>query len=125
MDYDPLQAPEPSAWQVLDEQERIERVLNYHRESGDPLPNLRLHAVIHVVVENQLADPGELPVVQTLERLMGQGLDRHQAIHAIGSVVAQHIVNLYHSEGGSKQLLHQYCRGLEQLTAESWLAGLD
>ena len=44
---------------------------------------------MHVIVENQLAinDPPE--VRPTLKRLVEGGLTRHEAIHAIGSVVAE------------------------------------
>jgi hypothetical protein len=48
------------------------------------LPNAQLHAVIHVVVENQLA-LGEEVVVETLARLQREGLGRHDGVHAIGS----------------------------------------
>jgi hypothetical protein len=52
------------------------------------MPNSSLHAAIHVVVENQVALGGEIPVQETLARLMGEGLSRHEAVHAVGSVLA-------------------------------------
>ncbi len=42
----------------------------------------------HVVVENQIALGDEIPVARNLHQLMAQGLDRHDAIHAIASVKA-------------------------------------
>ncbi|MGY4511289.1 hypothetical protein [Bradyrhizobium sp. USDA 3650] len=45
-----------------------------------------MHAVIHAVVESQIADR-ELPVRAAAQRLMSEGLDRHEAIHAIRSVL--------------------------------------
>src|SRR3979490_3401617 len=77
----------PSGWLETDEGERIELVASYHRRREINLPNAQLHAVIHVVVENQLA-LGEPVVVETLARLQNEGLSRHDALHAIGSVLA-------------------------------------
>jgi hypothetical protein len=37
------------------------------------MPNVRMHAVIHVVVENQVAFGKEIPAQKTLERLMREG----------------------------------------------------
>jgi predicted secreted Zn-dependent protease len=49
---------------------------------------------MHVIVENQLAG-GNPPAVQdTLERFSQAGLTRHEAIHAIGSVMAEAILNI-------------------------------
>lgn len=52
------------------------------------MPNPRLHALVHVVVENQLAagDPKEARAA--LARLRKAGLSRHEALHAIGEIVA-------------------------------------
>jgi len=69
----------------MDEQQRIDLALAYHQRAGISLPNETVHAVIHVVVENQIADD-ELPVRRTAQRLMLDGLDRHDAIHAIAVV---------------------------------------
>jgi hypothetical protein len=92
--YDPLVAPDPESWLTTDEGERQRLVERYHRRQGVRLPNLRLHAVIHVVVESQVAMGDELPVAGTLARLITEGLDRHEAIHAIGNVLAGHIHDL-------------------------------
>jgi hypothetical protein len=91
--YDPLKAPDSKQWLELDEQERIILVESYHKKARVVLPNHIMHASMHAVVENQLAEG--LPVVQeTLSRLMADGLDRHDAIHAIASVLAGHIWHL-------------------------------
>ncbi|WP_051380503.1 hypothetical protein [Bradyrhizobium sp. WSM1743] len=65
----------------------------YHRRAGIRLPRDKAHAIFHVIVENQIADP-ELPVRSTAQRLMSEGLDRHEAIHAIGLVLAGHMNEL-------------------------------
>ncbi len=90
--YDPLKAPDPAGWESLDEQERIALVLAYHRQAGITLPDA--HATIHVIVENQVAMGTKTPVRATLDRLLSEGLDRHDAIHAIGSVLAEHLNDL-------------------------------
>src|SRR5262249_40443203 len=70
-------------------------VEEYHRIARIPLPRKarRLHATIHMVVENQLALNDE-PVLRALERLKKEGLTRHDAVHAIGSQVAEHIYDI-------------------------------
>ncbi|HZM44172.1 MAG TPA: hypothetical protein VFC14_05020 [Burkholderiales bacterium] len=90
--HSPEHAPSPEVWLGLDEGERILLVEWYHRDARIPLPRStrRLHAAIHAVVENQLALNDE-PVVRALARLTKEGLSRHDAVHAIGSVVAGEI----------------------------------
>jgi hypothetical protein len=119
--YDPANSPDPDEWLALDEAERIDRVRKYHRHAGDPLPNPHLHATFHVIVETQIALGDELPVRATLKRLMAEGLDRHDAIHAIGSVLAQYIYGIFQEEGqGTEDLNLAYFAELEKLTAEGW-----
>jgi hypothetical protein len=122
--YDPLIAPDPQQWLLLDEQERLDLVLAYHRRAGLLAPGEKLHATIHVVVENQIADD-ELPVSRKARRLMSEGLDRHDAIHAIGSVLAGHIYELTRDVKSGKPQSDQdpneaYFAELERLTAKSW-----
>jgi hypothetical protein len=128
-DYDPLVAPEPMEWLALDEQERIDLIEDYHRRAGIRVPRATAHAVIHVVVENQIAEGDALPVQRTLQRLMGDGLDRHEAIHAIGSVLAAHMNDLvrearsnasHDNSGSSPDPNLRYFAELERLTAEKW-----
>jgi hypothetical protein len=119
-DYDPLVAPDPDEWLSLEEDERIAMVSVFHRRARIRVPNARVHAVIHTVVENQIAEGDALPVRGTLERLMGEGLDRHDAIHAIGMVLMGHMNDLMkagHAEGDPNL---PYYAELERLTAEAW-----
>lgn len=84
-------APDPATWLSLDESERLAAIEGAHRHAaaGHPaMPNRRLHALLHLVVENQLAAGEPAEVKQTLRRLMDQGLSRHAALHALGTVVA-------------------------------------
>ncbi|MFA6045684.1 MAG: hypothetical protein WC718_11935 [Phycisphaerales bacterium] len=88
--YDPDRAPPPGEWLGLDEGVRIALVEDFHRRARIRVPREAVHATVHVTVENQLAM--ELPVVvDTLARLCSEGLGRHEAIHAIGLVLMEHI----------------------------------
>ena len=120
--YDP-DAPGSSDWLETDEVERIELVASYHRRHKVSLPNAQLHAVIHVVVENQLA-LGETVVVETLARLQKEGLSRHDALHAIGSVLAADLYELMQDGTKATDVAYRgYLEGLQKLTARNWRAG--
>jgi hypothetical protein len=103
----------------------MELVREYHRDIGEELPEERqnvLHSVAHVVVENQLA-LGASPAPETLARLLREGLDRHAAVHAIGSVLLAAI-----NDGLSDDIANigaEYARRLGTLTAKDWLGGRD
>ena len=120
--YDPNQEPSPDDWKSLDEAERIELVMTYHTIAGVEPPDEHLHAVIHVIVENQVALGDETPVKATLDRLMSEGLDRHDSIHAIGSVLLNHVYELL-SDGGNVRGNEEYFEELKQLSAADWLRG--
>lgn len=77
LQYDPLEAPEPEEWLAIDEAERIHLAQDYHRRTRVRLPNEKLHAVFHVVVENQIALGDEMPVQSTVQRLMAEDLHSH------------------------------------------------
>ena len=118
MRYDPMQDPDAEEWRDADEFERLSAVVEYHRKARIKLPNVRAHAAIHMVVENQLAEGYEC-AVRTLWRLTAAGLNRHEAIHAIGSVVTTHMHALL---GGAKQGFdaEAYSRDLDGLEAAKW-----
>jgi len=122
--YDPFSAPDPEEWNALDEHERLRLLEDYHRRTCVPLPNAKVHAIIHVVVENQIGLGDETPVARTLQRLMSEGLDRHDALHAIGFVLVGHMHDLVRqTETESEQAgdpNEAYFAELERLTAESW-----
>src|ERR1700680_3426969 len=120
--YDPSQAPDPAEWLELDEQERLDRVERYHRRARIDLPNCTLHATIQVAVENQLA-AGDEWAVGALARLMKEGLSRHDAVHAIGSLVAEQIYDLLKLKDSPEALRARYCAALERLTAAQWRDG--
>jgi len=121
--YDPDTPRRSADWLQTDEGERIELVSSYHRRKKVHLPNAQLHAVIHVVVENQLA-LGEEVVVETLARLQREGLSRHDALHAIGSVLAGDLYELMQeSSEATGDAYRRYLDRLRKLTAKHWRAG--
>jgi hypothetical protein len=119
--YDPETAPDPALWLELDEQERTHLVEGYHRKARVKLPNMMLHAVVHTIVENQIAMEMKA-AMEAMARLMGEGLSRHEAIHAIGCVLSSHLNNLRLAE--DEELLADpqgtYEAQLEGLTVKSW-----
>ena len=123
--YDPLRAPDPQQWLALDEQERIEFAERFHRKARIKLPNQRVHAAFHAVVETQIAMGDELlPVASTVARLMAEGLDRHEAVHAVGSVLAQHMYALQKGEQSDAEDPNAgYFEALHELSAQSWREG--
>ena len=86
--YDPLEAPAPEEWLAMDEAQRVRLVERYHRRARIPLANEAAHASFHVIAENQVALGDKIPVRRTLDRLMKEGIDRHEAIHAVALVLA-------------------------------------
>jgi hypothetical protein len=119
--YDP-DNPTTADWLELDEAERIELVSSYHRRKKIRLPNAQLHAVIHVIVENQLA-LGETVVVDTLARLQSEGLSRHDALHAIGSVLAEDLYELLREASDANgHTYERYLERLRDLSASTWRA---
>ncbi len=118
--YDPLHAPDATEWLATDEGERIQLVHDYHRRAKVKLPDARLHATIHVVVENQVALGDELPVRRTVDRLQAEGLDRHDAIHAVGAVLAEHMHGLMTKGSQMASPNELYWASLDKLSAKAW-----
>lgn len=81
-------APDPELWLAADESQKLAAIEAHHRALGVDLPNAGLHAMMHAIVENQLAADAPAEARATLDRLVAAGVARHEAVHAIGSVVA-------------------------------------
>ena len=119
--YNPLEAPDPKEWLALSESQRIALVQEYHRRARVQLPNIRVHAAFHAIVENQAALGDETPVQRTLARLMKEGVDRHEAIHAVASKLAVHMNDLLRNAAKpSSDPNAPYFAALEKLTIKSW-----
>jgi len=119
MPYDPEVTPDPNDWLAMPEPDRHEAVQRYHTRTNFQGESLKMHAAIHVVIENQLAD-GHPAATAAMGRLLTEGLDRHDAIHAIGDVLSREMYAVM-----TEKRLHDpdlYARDLNQLTAVAWLA---
>jgi hypothetical protein len=113
---------DPEQWGALDEDQRIELVVEYHREARIVLPDEHIHALMHVIIENQIALGDKTPVAGTIRRLLNEGLDRHDAIHAIASVLVNFMFERTHGadDGRGNDV---YYAELKQLTADKWTRG--
>jgi len=119
--YDPERAPDPQRWLAEDDQTKHSIVERFHRRAGIRIPNPRLHAIIHVVVENQVAMGDETPVAEAVARLMGEGLSRHDAIHAVGSALSRHLFSAVKGETApDADLGEAYFADVRKLTKQAW-----
>jgi hypothetical protein len=121
--YNPSIEPNRENWLNASESERLTAVIKFHKSSEDDLDEkaLTAHSSIHVIVENQLALDVEL-LAETMEKLLRQGLERHEAIHAIGAVISGDILALLRGEIAEFSP-KKYRRKLEKLTAKRWKKG--
>jgi len=118
--YDPTLGPEPRRWLEIDQFEALLAVESYHLQKRlrRRSHGLRAHAVIHASVENQLAEDDPPAAGKALLRLIAQGLDRHEAVHAIGSVLAEQLGRAVQADSFDHR---GYAAALGLLTAEVWL----
>ena len=122
--YNPQSAPNASTWLALPEAQRIKAVAAFHQLSHEPCGNLQAHTALHVVVENQLAE-GFDPTVRALQRLRGEGLSRHEAVHAVAAVLAEHLYAAMSGDGPAPDpvaLQEAMALDLDVLSAASWRA---
>jgi hypothetical protein len=122
--YDPDKAPDAKGWLALDEQERIRLARNYHTARRIKLPNAKAHAIFHAIVENQIAE-GFGPSCRALERLQREGLSRHDAIHAIASVLASSLFEAQKNPTAVPEPERQRAmnQAIEELSAAAWRKG--
>lgn len=86
---DPLPAEE---WLLLEEGERIQLVIEGHQRVNAKMgQNETAHATIHVIVETQLAEK-YAPAVRAFDRFRAAGVNRHNTVHALASVVTRHMI---------------------------------
>ena len=125
MHCDANEQPDSEIWLELDEAERIDAVMDYHRRTGVKLENPELHALAHVVVESQIALGEATSVPATLDRLMDEGLDRHEAIHAIGSILTRIVYEVAREADDGSEINAKYSGELAKLTAAGWRAQVE
>ena len=119
MEYDPQKAPDPGQWLDLSEDAQIRIVREYHHSGAPGLLKEELHAALHVMIENQLALK-EKPVRDTMDRLGRDGLDRHDSIHAIGTVLMEHMYDTVHRGSHGANTKEMYYQDLAHLSASEW-----
>ena len=118
--YDPETAPDAAEWLALEEDERVDRISAYHRRAKVTLPNRQVHAVLHSVVENQIAEEMQT-VRETVVRLQKEGLSRHDALHAVGSVLVGRLHALMQAGARAQVEVEAYFQELRSLSAKRWL----
>ena len=89
--YDSEFAPDPSEWLAFDEQQRIHLAEAHHRAARIKVPNVKVRAAFHAIVENQFAET-HAPSVRAMTRLRQECPPRHDALYAIGSVATNHFI---------------------------------
>ena len=121
-DYDPDNSQDPEEWLSIDEGERVYLVTQYHKQSDEPIPEdgWGLHATFHCLVENQIAQDLD-SVRETVAKLVRQGLSRHEAIHAIASLLGDDIFSILKNKTPFDE--KRYRRRLHKLTAKRWRKG--
>ena len=122
MHYDPDKPVDAAEWLALDEGEQQLVVERYHKRARIRLPSRRVHAIIHAAIETQVAQ-GHAAASRALERMLAEGLDRHDAVHAVGSVMAKHMFDIMkHGQSFDEKA---YATDLDALSAERWRAELQ
>lgn len=119
-DYNPAKNPSRQEWLALDDDQRVDLVTHFHTKIGDIGEHQSSHALIHTVLETQIAEntPG---VRDAIGRLRKQGLNRHDAIHALGTVLAEHMHNLAHSNYSDDEEPTQiYLEKISAFNASDW-----
>lgn len=117
--YEPSKTPNAEEWLALDESEKIALVQEFHRREMIQLPNHSAHAAVHSIIESQLAE-GYSAAAATLARLQSDGLDRHEAVHAMGSLLMEHARDPMNRSRSAKESEQLYVNALKELTADSW-----
>jgi hypothetical protein len=74
---------------------------------------------------NQVALGEPTPVPATLNRLVDEGLDRHEAIHAVGSILMNIVFDASHEPSVGVDINARYSQELASLTAAGWRSQVE
>ena len=123
MTYNPNIQIDKQQWLEMDEAQRIAIVETFHAQNDEDLEEeaKTLHASFHVIVENQIAQNVTI-VEQTIAKLIRQGIDRHEAIHAISAIMSEDILNAARGEG-EEFTIKKFRKKFEKITAKRWRKG--
>lgn len=120
--YDPLKVSKSKEWLAMDEEKKIALIEAYHLKERIELPNVKVHAIFHMTVENQAAMGDKSPTKAAIKRLMIQGADRHEAVHAVASVLSKYfyegVKTKIHKDGAA--LNAAYEEEVRNLTLQKW-----
>ena len=117
--YNPHKAPDSEKWLAMDEGDRIQVIADFHLNANIELESVQAHSAIHAMVENQLAE--KIPeVVAAYRKLRQKKVDRHNAIHAIGSVLAELFFDINKGNVTDSDPNVSYYRNLKKLKASDW-----
>lgn len=109
-------------WLRLPLEDRVEAVLQYHRIQGGRHvghSQPKLHARLHVTVEQQLVEEVGA-VVEFFERFTGDGVVRHEIVHAAMATFAEAMkMAISAGQGDGGEL---YAERLAALQPGDWLA---
>lgn len=115
---------DPKTWLRMPEEQRLSLVTDFHANDKDGAAmdagQMNMHCSIHVVVENQIAMNEPPNARQAIERLLEEGLSRHEAVHALGSVVSTQIWRTMREKKPADN--DAMAREFDELTAATWLA---
>jgi hypothetical protein len=93
------------------------------REPSPSLASLELPlAVTRAYLSSYIAERLE-SVVRAVARLTAEGLSRHDSIHAIATVLAEHINELFNAKADEEHSAAIYSAAVERLTARGWRGG--
>ena len=108
--------PDDRHFLILAEHEELAQAIENDENEvlvgGQPI-NPRLHITIHEIVASQLwaDDPPE--VWETARRLLGEGYERHDILHMIGSTFTTELWTVWHE--GKPANTARYVRALQAL----------
>jgi len=119
--YDPHVPPDALAWLETDEKQRVELVKAYHHSIGEMSQEV-VHSTLHVIVENQAIMGDKMPVKEKLRQLMAQGLDRHDAIHAISIALVKHLDRLSRTITPQGDQEERYFAEVRRMSARKYMA---
>lgn len=97
---EPLEGEEKLIGKVMFEHEQFHNTWEFADLLGDveydveSEVNPYLHVVVHTIIENQLAQNDPAEVRDVFDLLEAEGLDRHEIIHQIGSVLLEEIIKI-------------------------------
>lgn len=118
LNYDPNSTPNPQQWLQLDGHDRTRIVEEYLDRNGGYGGSLQLQARLQALVETQLAE-GLTPVKAAFMHLRDNGLNRHECIRALASILGRCMPEAPQSDTADVPPNKTYLAQLETLTSDS------